>query len=137
MSLVKELISSEVDGTISFGDYQLDKKTKREDFEFNGDLYKVKTFYEITRLEKNGMFVFESVPGTTVSSLAMDEEGMKFIVEGGKDAQITVELEEDTVYSLCIHGKEAGQMKTNLGGKLSFNVELEDFEQVAVEIVKA
>ena len=32
------------------------------DFEFCGDLYKVKTFFEITKLEKNGMFVYESVP---------------------------------------------------------------------------
>ena len=43
----------EENGTISFGDYTLASKTKVEGFEFQGDLYKVKTFNEITKLEKN------------------------------------------------------------------------------------
>lgn len=34
------------------------RKTKLADFEVNGDLYKVKTFKEITKLEKNGTFVY-------------------------------------------------------------------------------
>ena len=63
MTVVKELIRSELDGTLSFGDYTLDTKTKKDGFEFQGDIYKVKTFKEITKLEKNGMFVYESVPG--------------------------------------------------------------------------
>ena len=66
MTVVKELIRSELDGTLSFGDYTLDTKTKKDGFEFQGDIYKVKTFKEITKLEKNGMFVYESVPGTAV-----------------------------------------------------------------------
>ena len=37
-----------------------------------GDLYKVKTFKEITKLERNGMFVYESVPGTSSRSSAGD-----------------------------------------------------------------
>ena len=37
-----------------FGDYTLASKTKLDGFEFQGDLYKVKTFKEITKLEKNG-----------------------------------------------------------------------------------
>ena len=49
---------------------------------------------------------------------------------------ITVELEEDTPYKVIIDGVEAGEMKTNLGGKLSFSVELEQAEQVAVRIEK-
>ena len=47
---------------------------------------------------------------------------MSFLVEGPKDAQITVELEEDTEYAITIDGVNAGQMKTNLGGKLSFAI---------------
>ena len=35
-------------------------------------MYKVKTFKEITKLERNGMFVYESVPGTAVFDLAQD-----------------------------------------------------------------
>ena len=64
MGAVKELLRIEADGTLSFGDYTLPSKTKLEDFEYQGDLYKVKTFAEITKLEKNGMFLYESVPGT-------------------------------------------------------------------------
>lgn len=44
MTVVKELIRSELDGTLSFGDYTLDTKTKKDGFEFQGDIYKVKTF---------------------------------------------------------------------------------------------
>ena len=57
MPVVNELIRSEEDGTISFGNYKLDVKSKLPDFEHCGDTYKVKTFYEITKLEKNGSFV--------------------------------------------------------------------------------
>ena len=68
MAAVKDLLKAEVDGTLSFGDYTLENKTKLDGFEFQGDLYKVKTFAEITKLEKNGMFVYESVPGTAVEN---------------------------------------------------------------------
>ena len=67
MTVDKELIRSELDGTLSFGDYTLDTKTKKDGFEFQGDIYKVKTFKEISKLEKNGMFVYESVSGSSSS----------------------------------------------------------------------
>lgn len=136
MSVVKELIRTEENGKISFGDYELAQKSKVSDFEHDGDIYKVKTYNEITKLERNGMFVYESVPGTTVLDLDAEEHGMSFTVEGPKDAQITVELEEDAEYKIFINSADAGQMKTNLGGKLSFSVELEQAEQVAVKIEK-
>ena len=44
-------------------DYTLSTKAKLDNFEHQGDLYKVKTCQEITKLERNGMFVYESVPG--------------------------------------------------------------------------
>ena len=78
MSVVKELIRTEADGGISFGDYELAAKAKKSDFEHRGDLYKVKTFKEITKLERNGMFVYESVPGTAVTDLNVFDEGMTF-----------------------------------------------------------
>ena len=52
MAAVKELLRAENDGTLSFGDYTLASKTKKDNYEFAGDLYKVKTFSEITKLEK-------------------------------------------------------------------------------------
>ena len=78
MAVVEELIRKESDGSISYGNYLLDTKSKKDNFEHNGDLYKVKTFKEITKLEKNGMFVYESVPGTTVEALKLTENGMEF-----------------------------------------------------------
>ena len=53
MSVISELIRSEADGTLSFGNYELESKSKKQDFEHQGDLYKVKTFKEITKLERN------------------------------------------------------------------------------------
>ena len=63
MAVISELIRSESNGSISFGDYTLNAKSKLDNFEHGGDVYKVKTFKEITKLERNGMFVYESVPG--------------------------------------------------------------------------
>ena len=138
MSVVKELIRTEADGGISFGDYELaDKGQKNLYFEHRGDLYKVKTFKEITKLERNGLFVYESVPGTAVTDLNVFDDGMTFKVEGPEDAQITVEMEAETEYKVLLDGVNVGHMTTNLGGKLSFSVELEKAEDVAVEIVKA
>ena len=48
MPVIKELIRTEADGTLSFGNYELDKKSKVEDFEIDGDIYKVKTYNEST-----------------------------------------------------------------------------------------
>ena len=136
MSVVSELIRTEADGTISCGNYELPAKSKKSDFEHDGDLYKVKTFKEITKLERNGMFVYESVPGTAVSHLKATENGMSFTVECPTDAQITVELEEETSYQVFVDDKEVGEMKTNLGGKLVLSVELDSTESAAVRIEK-
>ncbi|HEY9574432.1 MAG TPA: endosialidase [Lachnospiraceae bacterium] len=132
MSVVKELIKVSNRGGISFGDYTLSQKGKKDDFDFQGDKYKVRTHGEITKLEKNGMFIYESVPGTSVHGLKQTEDGVSFFVEGNKDAQITLELAEDAVYLICLDGKELGEMKTNLSGKLSFSIELEQAEEIEV-----
>ena len=80
MAVVKELLRSEADGTISFGDHTLEEKAKLDNFEHCGDLYKVKTFKTMTKLERNGMFVYESVPGTSVSHFVETADGVKFTV---------------------------------------------------------
>ena len=136
MAAVKELIRTESNGTLSFGDYTLDQKAKKEDFEHSGDLYKVKTFSTMTKLEKNGMFVYESVPGTSVSNLSESAKGISFMVEGSNDAQLTVGLEDGAEYEVFIDGASTGKMKTSLGGKLSISVELNAGREVSVEIKK-
>lgn len=136
MGVVKELIRANEAGSISFGDYTLEKKTKVDDFEVSGDIYKVKTFREITKLEKNGMFVYESVPGTAVEELSQTEQVISFKVEGTEDAQITLELEDNTEYKVYEDDTNIGKMKTNLAGKLILSVELANRGPVKIKIVK-
>lgn len=136
MAVINELLRSEADGTISFGNYSLDSKSKLDNFEHGGDIYKVKTFQEITKLERNGMFVYESVPGTAVEHMKATEAGVEFSVEGPEDAEITLGLEEATEYEIFIDENSIGQMKTNLGGKLTLSVELNPGQSVAVKVVK-
>ena len=135
MATVKELLRAENDGTLSFGDYTLASKTKKDGFEFKGDLYKVKTFAEITKLEKNGMFVYESVPGSTVENFK-ETETVTFKVEGWEDSSITLELEPESEYEVFIAGESAGKMGTNLSGKLSVSVELNADQSAAIKVVK-
>ena len=123
MPVVSELIRIEDDGTISFGNY-----------EYKGDLYKVKTFHEITKLERNGMFVYESVPGTAVNHFAVDDSEVTFAVEGNQDAQITVQLEDDREYEVFIDGIAVGGMTTNVSGKLVLSVELNEGVRTEIRI---
>ncbi|MEH2928749.1 endosialidase [Candidatus Ventrimonas sp. KK005] len=136
MPVVESLIRSEADGTISFGNYKLSAKSKLQDFEHDGDSYKIKTFYEITKLERNGMFVYESVPGTTVEHFSVVGDGVEFVVEGDKDAQITIQLEEDTEYEVFVDDVAVGGMRTNRSGKLVASVELNEGTGSRVKVVK-
>ncbi len=136
MAVVEGLIRTKDNETLDFGNYELESKSKADNFEFGGDLYKVKTFREITKLERNGMFVYESVPGTAVNGFRMTDSGAVFSVGGPEDAQITLGLEDQTEYTVCVNGVEAGQMKTNLSGKLSLSVELEEGGMVEVKVEK-
>lgn len=136
MAAVKELLKAENDGTLSFGDYTLGSKTKLDGFEFQGDIYKVKTFSEITKLEKNEMFVYESVPGTAVTNFKASEQVVTFTVSAMQDAQFTLELEADTEYVVYLDDVNVGDMKTNLSGKLSVSAELEPERPMKVKIIK-
>lgn len=136
MAAVAELIRTEADGKISFGNHLLQEKSKKEGFEAGGDEYKVKTFKEITKLERNGMFVYESVPGTAVNDFSVSDTDVTFRVEGTEDAQITVQLEDDMEYEVFEDGVAVGGMVTNMSGKLSLSVELSEGKSVEVRIVR-
>ena len=162
MATVKELLRAENDGTLSFGDYTLPTKTKKDNFEFEGDIYKV-TFFswddwdqdwkeETNRsykpaagsyqavLEKitiaNGMFVYESVPGSTVENFKETDAEVTFTVSAPEDVQFTLELEPESEYEVLIDGESAGKMNTNLSGKLSVSVELSADQSAAIKVVK-
>lgn len=136
MAAVKELLRGENGGAISFGNHKLEEKSKLVDFEFGGDLWKVKTYKAMTKLEKNGMFVYESVPGTSVNDFKETQDGIRFTVEGSEDAQITVGLQDETEYEVFINNESIGKMRTNLGGKLNLSVELAEAGEVSVRVEK-
>ena len=132
--VVKELLRVETDGTISFGDYTLDAKAKLDNFSHNEALYKVKTYKDITKLECNDLFVYESVPGTAVYKFKKEEGEVSFAVEGVEGAQITLGLEPEAEYEIIVDNEPAGVMSTNLGGKLSLSVEVETENKVAISV---
>ena len=109
MAVVEELLRSESNGAISFGNH---------------------------RLEKNGSFLYESVPGTSVLEFRENADGVEFIVEGDEDAQITIGLADDKAYEVFVDGESIGAIKTKFGGKLSLSVELEVAGEVPVKIVQ-
>ena len=136
MATVKELLRAKSDGTLSFGDYTLTSKTKKDNYEFEGDIYKVKTFAEITKLEKNGMFVYESVPGSAVENFKTKDTEVAFSVSAPEDVQFTLEMEPESEYEVFIDGESAGKMMTNLSGKLSVSVELSEGRSVQIRVAK-
>ena len=136
MSVVNELLRAEEDGSLSFGNYELNEKTKLADFEHKGDLYKVKTFKEITKLERNGMFVYESVPGTAVNNFKETDSEVSFTVEGIDDSQITVEAEEGAEYKVYVDDINVGTVTSNLGGKRVLSVEINKGNSTKVKLVK-
>ena len=136
MAVVEQLIRAESDGSVSFGNYELSEKKKLENFEHNGNILKVKTYKDITKLEKDENFVYESVPGTAVTSFTETDKGVEFKVEGASDAQITLGLLENTEYSVFVNGNSIGKMSTNLGGKLNLSVELSQGGKAQVRVEK-
>lgn len=137
MAIVEELLRAEKSGAISFGNHTLTEKSKKEQALTAGDVYKVKTYNEITKLEKNGMFLYESVPGTSVVDFVEAADEISFKVEGAQDAQLTVGMKDDTEYEVYVNGAGIGKMRTGLGGKLSLSVELEAAGEISVRIVEA
>ena len=136
MAVIEELIRLEDDGTLSFGNYLMDTKKKVLDFEVNGDLYKVKTFKEITKLEKNGKLLLESVPGATVHHFQMTDRLISFQIEGEEDVQVTMELEPEREYKMLLDDVNVGKLRANLAGKTSFSIEIQPNTIYEVKIEK-
>ena len=136
MAVVKELIRTEENGGISFGNYELPTKSKASDFPYQGDVYKVKTFKEITKLERNGMFVYESVPGTAVENFKATENVVSFKVCGETDFQFTLGMEADAEYVVYMDDVNIGDMTTNLSGKLSVSAEADPGKEIGIKVVR-
>ena len=66
---------------------------------------------------------------------AIAGEGEESIcVEGEKDAQITIQLEDEREYEVYVDGVSVGGMKTNVSGKLVLSVELNPGKATAIRI---
>ncbi|MCJ7855559.1 endosialidase [Lachnospiraceae bacterium NSJ-143] len=135
MAVVDELIRLEDNGTLSFGDYTADLKKKVPEFKVNDDIYYVKTFAEITRLEKNGRLLLESIPGSTVHNFSADERTASFTIEGTGDIRITMELEPESEYRVVVDDFNIGSVNSGLSGKVSFSVDADGTEK-AVKLEK-
>ena len=65
------------------------------------------------------------------------DEGASFTVEGPEDAEITIGLLPETEYEVTVGDRVIGTLKSNLGGKLTFSVELDPETESSVKIKKA
>lgn len=136
MKTVSTLISGSDDELLAFGDYTQTEKKKFTDFDYRGDLYYVKTFREITKLEKNGMFEFEAVPGCAVFSYDSGADRKSFEVTGEGNTQIVLAVEDGAEYALYINGELADQTGVDISGKFCINVELDPEVPVKIELEK-
>ncbi len=134
MAVIKEAIVLNDDNTLSFGNYLLADKQKVE-FEAGGNLYKVRTHKDVTRLSKNTQLLLETVPGATVHNLKVEDKKVTFSIEGSGGTQVTLELENDAHYTIYIDDVSIGNIATNFAGKISFGMELTDKPQ-SVKIEK-
>ena len=63
------------------------------------------------------------------------DDGVGFSVAGEGDAQITLEFEAEKDYEVFVDEESLGIMKTNLGGKLTFSVELDTEKVKNVKVI--
>jgi hypothetical protein len=103
---------------------------QKVEFEANGDVYKVRTHKDVTRLSKNTQLLIETVPGATVHNLSVGTRVTTFGIEGNGGTQITLELESDSHYTIYIDDVSIGNISTNFAGKISFGMELTEKAQL-------
>lgn len=134
MAIVEEALRLENDKTLSFGNYIVKEKQKVIDFEVDGDIYKIRTHNEVTRLSKNGKLLLETVPGATVHNLKVTDKITTFSIEGFEDTLVTLELDSDANYSIYVNDVNIDKVKTGLSGKINFSVELNSQpQQIKIE----
>lgn len=117
-----EIIKLLDNGKLSFGGFEFTEKRKNSDFEAEGNVYSIKTHNEITRLEKNGRMLVETVPGSIVNDFCMYDDKVEFNVFGDAMLQVTLELEANCEYEIYIDGNKTENVKSGVAGKVSFNV---------------
>ena len=133
MAVISEIIKQEPDGSISFGNHLARDKQKKDGFDVSGDIYKVRTYKEVTRLEKNDVLLLESIPGCSVFNFRADGKNASFKAEGNGDTSLTVELTPETEYTICIDGECDMSCRANKSGKISFSTDLSAPKNVKIQ----
>ncbi len=135
MGIIKTGIAVNADNTINFGNHIATEKVKIDDFKIGDDIYKLRTYNEVTRLTKNHILVFESTPGVTVHNFKYSLENVEFKIQGNSSAQITIELKPDTSYKIVFNGAHLDEAKANaISGKLSFSVSFEkEMDKISIK----
>lgn len=123
-------------GQLEFGDYTLNEKSKVPSFEMGGDSYYLKTWKEITRLEKNGLFLLEALPGCRISAFEEKEDETGFTVSAPYEVHLTIGVDESADYTLLVGGVDRTTSMTRIGGKLAFTVPTKEGEPVDVLLRK-
>lgn len=109
---------------LNFGNYEVKEKIKINDFGHEGAMYNLRSYSEANRLEKNNELLLETIPGSFVYDFVQDESNCKFgIKSNASNVQITLGLLPEVSYELAINGKSE-HIKANIGGKVSFSVEI-------------
>jgi len=131
------LISMNSDKTLNFGSYTIPEKQK-ETLEVGNDVYKVKTFCDVTKLEKNECFEYESVPGTKVESFKRSANAVALTVEGIGATDLIFELEAEKEYEVSVDGVKGDVLvKANIGGKITVSIDLPKDKKVEISIKEA
>ena len=136
MAIITEVIRVEDNGTLSFGNFEAKDKQKADDFLLNGNTYSVRTYKDVTRIEKNKELLMETIPGAAIHNFHKDESGVNFTVEGFTNTNITVQLNNDTLYRITCGKSKLGSVKSNLSGKMSFSLDISDKKPQNVTIEK-
>lgn len=127
MGVIEKGMITNEDGSISFGNYETTEKVKIDQYMVGEDEYKLRSYNQVTRLSKNNVLIFESVPGVTVHNFKFTKNNIEFSLEGNKDVQLTLELEPLTTYKIILNGKLVDEQEANaISGKINFSLELAD-----------
>ncbi|MCQ2505800.1 MAG: endosialidase [Lachnospiraceae bacterium] len=135
--IMAKLISMNSDKTLNFGCYTIPEKQK-DTLEVGSDVYKVKTFCDVTKLEKNECFEYESVPGTKVEEFKRSSNEVSLKVEGIGSTDLIFELEPEKEYAVCVDGvRGENAVKANIGGKITVSLDLPKDKKVEISIKEA
>ena len=130
-TLLNEILAKE-DGSLSFGNFMVSDKIKINDFEHIGNIYNLRSHDKVTRLEKNGELLLETVPGAHIENLLLDENNCSFCITSAGNLQLTIGLLPNETYKLAIDGADRGDISTNASGKASFSIDAQNPKKVAI-----